>query len=278
MASIQMKLDSTQDHNNGSKSSSNSLDNLPLLPPSPCPPIIANVLAAGNINNNSIGSSSNSSSHIASRSIRPTCNSTAGHSKIERTISINSDFNNNTTNDFHTSNANHLQLMTIDMPMRRLKKMGWYWGSISPEYAAKLLEDEQDGTFLVRDSSSECYIFSMTFKLEGQIHHSRIEHCKGQFSFGRSPKFRCTTIVDFIEQAIAFSHNEELLFFLHRDPSMEGPARFRMIPLSRLKGMTSLKHMCRFAILPYVRRDRISELSIPECLREYLYEPFYQTT
>lgn len=160
--------------------------------------------------------------------------------------------------------------------MDKLRKMGWYWGSISPEYASKLLENEQDGAFLVRDSSSECYIFSMTFKLSGKIHHVRIEHCRGHFSFDRdrSPKFFCTTIVEFIEQAIEYSHSGDLLFFLHRDPSMEGPIRFRMQPLSRLKGMNSLKHMCRSAILPYVRKDKISELSIPNCLREYLYEPY----
>lgn len=162
--------------------------------------------------------------------------------------------------------------MARDLP--KLKKMGWYWGSISPEYAAKLLDDEQDGSFLVRDSTSECHIFSMTYKLDGQIHHTRIEHSKGYFSFGRSPKFFCPTIVDFIEQAIEYSHNGKRLFFLHRDPSMEGPIRFRMIPLSRLKGTSSLKHLCRFAILPYVRRNKISELAVPECLREYLYEPF----
>lgn len=79
------------------------------------------------------------------------------------------------------NNISHSNLMVIDTPTRRLKKMGWYWGSISPDYASKLLEDEQDGTFLVRDSSSECYIFSMTFKLDGQIHHARIEHCKGEY-------------------------------------------------------------------------------------------------
>jgi len=85
------------------------------------------------------------------------------------------DKNNNQENQ-------HLDgLMAIDLPMRRLKRMGWYWGSISPEYASKLLENEQDGSFLVRDSSSECYIFSMTFKLEGEIHHTRIEHCKGLY-------------------------------------------------------------------------------------------------
>lgn len=84
------------------------------------------------------------------------------------------------------NNINHTNLMVIDSPMRRLKKMGWYWGSISPDYASKLLEDEQDGTFLVRDSSSECYIFSMTFKLDGQIHHARIEHCKGWYKIIQS--------------------------------------------------------------------------------------------
>lgn len=167
--------------------------------------------------------------------------------------------------------------MSCDTPMKKLKKMGWYWGSISPEYASKLLENEQDGSFLVRDSSSECYIFSMTFKLDGKVHHARIEHSKGHFSFGRSRKFFCTTIVDFIEQAIEYSQNGNLLFFLHRDPALEGPVRFRMIPLSRMQGLSSLKHMCRFAILPYVRKDKINELCIPGCLREYLNEPFNHT-
>lgn len=83
----------------------------------------------------------------------------------------------NITDCNNNKNCNQMAIVT---PMKQLKRMGWYWGSISPEYAAKLLENEEDGSFLVRDSSSECYIFSMTFKLAGQIHHSRIEHCKGK--------------------------------------------------------------------------------------------------
>lgn len=158
--------------------------------------------------------------------------------------------------------------------MNKLARMGWYWGSISPEYAAKLLEHEQDGSFLIRDSSSACHIFSMTFKIDGNVHHARIERSNGCYSFTRSRKFFCSTIVDFIEQAIEYSQNGNLLFFLHRDPSEEGPVRLRMIPFSRMKCLISLKHMCRFAILPYVRRDKIQELSIPECLQEYLNEPF----
>lgn len=71
--------------------------------------------------------------------------------------------------------------MDSDPQTKRLKKMGWYWGSISPEFAAKLLEHEKEGSFLVRDSSSPCYIYSMTFKLEGQVHHARIEHSNGKY-------------------------------------------------------------------------------------------------
>ena len=207
--------------------------------------------------------------------IRPTPSSSCTQSNIPSRNSaqdkelIRTDCKNNRDSFIDKTNT-----MASDTPMRKLKKMGWYWGSISPEYASRLLENEQDGSFLIRDSSSDCYIFSMTFKLEGEIHHARIEHSKGHFTFGRSRKFFCTTIVDFIEQAIECSHNENLLFFLHRDPALEGPVRFRMKPLSRMKGLSSLKHMCRFAILPYVRKDKINELSIPDCLRSYLNEPF----
>lgn len=202
-----------------------------------------------------------------------TVNKTTSEHKISQLelSKIDRNKNENDNTSFFMDGA----LNSDESPMRRLKRMGWYWGSISPDYASRLLENEQDGSSLIRDSSSECYIFSMTFKLKGQVHHTRIEHSKGQFSFGRSfSKFYHTTIVDFTEQAIEYSHNGHLMFFLHRDPTMEGPVRLRMIPLSRLKATSSLKHMCRFAILPYVRRDKINQLAVPECLREYLNEPY----
>lgn len=56
---------------------------------------------------------------------------------------------------------------------------GWYWGPISGEMAEKLLETEPDGSFIVRDSSDEHYIFSLTFKLNGLVRHVRIEHDHG---------------------------------------------------------------------------------------------------
>ena len=44
------------------------------------------------------------------------------------------------------------------------------------------LEDKPDGSFLVRDSSDERYILSLSFRSHGVTHHTRIEHYKGEFT------------------------------------------------------------------------------------------------
>lgn len=127
--------------------------------------------------------------------------------------------------------------------------------------AEKLLETEPCGSFLVRDSSDEHYIFSLTFKLDGLVRHVRIEHDQGikktyfsiliwfaflgNFSFGSLQKFRSTTIVDFIESAVEHSRSGRFLFFLHRRPVM-GPIRVQLLhPVSRFKRVQSLRHHCR---------------------------------
>jgi len=46
------------------------------------------------------------------------------------------------------------------------------------------LEDKPDGSFLVRDSSDDRYILSLSFRSQGVTHHTRIEHYKGEFSIG----------------------------------------------------------------------------------------------
>lgn len=57
---------------------------------------------------------------------------------------------------------------------------GWYWGPISSEAAEKILSNEPDGSFIVRDSSDDHYIFSLTFKLNNSVRHVRIEQDQGE--------------------------------------------------------------------------------------------------
>lgn len=108
-----------------------------------------------------------------------------------------------------------------------------YWGPISGVVAERLLQNESDGSFLVRDSSDEHYIFSLSFKLSGEVRHVRIEHHGGNFSFGFNNKFYSKTIIDFVENAVANSRSGRYLFFLNRRP-MLGPMRVQLLhPVSR---------------------------------------------
>jgi len=61
----------------------------------------------------------------------------------------------------------------------RWLQCGWYWGAMGFDEAEARLADKPDGTFLVRDSSDDRYILSLSFRSLGSTHHTRIEHYKG---------------------------------------------------------------------------------------------------
>ena len=67
--------------------------------------------------------------------------------------------------------------------MLSISQYGWYWGPISVKAAEKIITNEPDGSFIVRDSSDDHYIFSLTFKLNGIVRHVRIEHDQGTWDF-----------------------------------------------------------------------------------------------
>lgn len=67
-------------------------------------------------------------------------------------------------------------------PVHFIFQYGWYWGPISGEAAEKVLSAEPDGSFIVRDSSDQHYIFSLSFRLNGNVRHVRIEHDQGNIN------------------------------------------------------------------------------------------------
>ncbi|XP_012287334.1 uncharacterized protein LOC105703491 [Orussus abietinus] len=165
--------------------------------------------------------------------------------------------------------------MDFAASIEKVKDYGWYWGPISGEAAEKILSNEPDGSFIVRDSSDDRYIFSLSFRLNSCVRHVRIEHDQGNFSFGSCTKFKSHTIVDFIENAVEHSRSGRYLFFLHRRPVL-GPMRVQLLhPVSRFKQVQSLQHTCRFVILKMVRRDLIPTLPLPRRLIDYLSTPHY---
>ncbi|XP_072031267.1 suppressor of cytokine signaling 7-like isoform X2 [Amphiura filiformis] len=163
--------------------------------------------------------------------------------------------------------------------LRRISEYGWYWGPMSWDDAEMRLENMPDGSFLVRDSSDDRHILSLSFRAQGSTHHTRIEHHNGKFSFWSQPSSHgSSSIVEFIEEAMQHSRNGRFLYFLR--PRVPGfpPAPVQLLfPISRFQKARSLQHMCRFVIRRQVRLDHIDELPLPRRLRDYLKEGQYYT-
>lgn len=161
--------------------------------------------------------------------------------------------------------------------MKQLKDCGWYWGPLSWDEAEIKLLNKPDGSFLVRDSSDERYILSLSFNMNGHVHHTRIEHHKGKFSFWSQPdSLGKSTIKEFIEQCVRNSRNGQFLYFIRPSGPGAPPMPVHLLhPVSRFRQMQSLQHMCRFQILQIVRRDHIDRLPIPTSIKDYLRESQY---
>lgn len=101
--------------------------------------------------------------------------------------------------------------------------------------------------------------------------------CVGKFSFYSQPKSHgVSTIVEFIEKAMEHSQSGRFLYFLRpRAPGLPPTPVQLLFPISRLRNMHSLQHMCRFVVLKHVRRDLIDYLPMPQRLKEYLRQTQY---
>lgn len=84
---------------------------------------------------------------------------------------------------------------------------GWYWGSISGKAAEKVLSCEPNGSFILRDSSNDHYIFSLTCKLNNCVHHIRIAYDidRSTFLLGQ---FETRTIMQWIENVVEIARSE----------------------------------------------------------------------
>ncbi|XP_070571115.1 suppressor of cytokine signaling 5-like [Ptychodera flava] len=140
----------------------------------------------------------------------------------------------------------------------------FYWGKMDRYEAEKQLESKPEGTFLLRDSAQEEFLFSVSFRRYGRSLHARIEQWNHKFSFDAHDPgvFSADTVCGLLE------HYKDPNFCMFFEPMLT-------IPLPR-PNPVSLQHLCRAVICGHIRYDDIKQLLLPSSLREYLREYHYK--
>ena len=165
---------------------------------------------------------------------------------------------------------------SLTRELAKLPRYGWYWGPISRSEAEEKLAGQQDGAFLLRDSSDERYLLSLSFRSYGRTLHTRVEHCNGLFSFyAQTESEGYSSIVDLIEHSMTDSQSGVFCYSRARTPgSPSFPVRLAR-PMSRFTQVRSLQYLCRFVIRLNTRVDYIQKLPLPTSIKGWLEETQY---
>ncbi|XP_033735050.1 uncharacterized protein LOC117323737 isoform X1 [Pecten maximus] len=140
----------------------------------------------------------------------------------------------------------------------QITKCSFYWGVMDRYQAEKLLENKPEGTFLLRDSAQEEFLFSVSFRRYGRSLHARIEQWNHKFSFDSHDPgvFASDTVCGLIEH---YKDPSCCMFF---EPMLTSPLH---------RNFTfSLQHMCRSSICDNTTYDGVHNLPLPRSLKEYL--------
>jgi hypothetical protein len=79
----------------------------------------------------------------------------------------------------------------------------WYWGALSREEAERVLDSRPAGSFLLRDSASDRYIFTLSVRLVDRCVHARVPQHAGKFCLGGpNSLLKSESLVAFVEETV----------------------------------------------------------------------------
>ncbi|XP_050998910.1 suppressor of cytokine signaling 4 [Acomys russatus] len=162
---------------------------------------------------------------------------------------------------FHTQ-IDYVHCLVPDL--LQLSNNPCYWGVMDKYAAEALLEGKPEGTFLLRDSAQEDYLFSVSFRRYSRSLHARIEQWDHNFSFDAHDPcvFHSPDITGLLEH---YKDPSACMFF---EPLLSTPL-VRTFPFS-------LQHICRTVICNCTTYDGIEALPVPSPMKSYLKEYHYK--
>ncbi|XP_051523662.1 suppressor of cytokine signaling 5-like [Myxocyprinus asiaticus] len=148
--------------------------------------------------------------------------------------------------------------------LQQITALPCYWGVMDRYEAEALLDGRPEGTFLLRDSAQEDYLFSVSFRRYGRSLHARIEQWNHNFSFDAHDPcvFHAATVTALLEH---YKDPSACMFF---EPLLTVPLH-RTFPFG-------LQTLARAAICHGITYDGIRALSLPPALQDYLREYHYK--
>ncbi|XP_016964077.1 uncharacterized protein LOC108033917 [Drosophila biarmipes] len=148
--------------------------------------------------------------------------------------------------------------------LEKITNSSFYWGKMDRYEAEHLLEGKPEGTFLLRDSAQEEFLFSVTFRKYGRSLHARIEQSGHKFSFDCHDPcvFTAPTVTGLLE------HYKDPACVMFFEPCLT-------MPLHRRQTF-SLQQLSRATIVTNTSYDGINQLELPGRLKSYLKEYHYK--
>ncbi|CAH0545971.1 unnamed protein product [Brassicogethes aeneus] len=169
-----------------------------------------------------------------------------------------------------SQSRDHLESVRVPIDeIQSLASCYWYWGPLSRTEAEEKLHSMPDGAFLIRDSSSSSYLFSISFRSMGKTLHSRIEYSRGRYSLYDQEGF--CNIKDLIDNAMKASSDSIYCYSKSAGLIPNYPVRLTK-PISRFTTVRPLKYLCRFVIKQCTNMNDIAKLPLPPLVMDYLQE------
>lgn len=166
----------------------------------------------------------------------------------------------------------------IALAMKELENTGWYWGSLTANEAKEILQDANEGTFLVRESSQRDYLFTISAVTSAGPTNLRIEYKHGKFKLDSvvlvKPKLKqFDSVVHLVEHYFLLSRSRNKTTVNSQASASSNGTVELLLTKPVYTATPSLKHLSRIAINRTTRQ--IQALPLPNILKKYLLEYIY---